>query len=170
MKRRLANGHLSGDEISALLAGLDEQGSREHAQGCEICGAELAKLQAALLLVRDGGRDWAARVATAPVWKAASAWESAPASRWVVFREAWLRPRRLALAGVLLGAMVVVPALRERQFRMESEALRVESTAQISDAALMAQVDLQVSRAVPEPMESLASLLSDRSNGTSATE
>ena len=158
MKRRTVGGHLTGDEISALLAGLDQAGSREHVQACTACGAELAKLQAAVLSIRDTGRDWADRTSSIP--------------RWVVPSElpapAFWNPGRLFAAAAGLLAFAVVPAWFERQaVRVKTPVAAVSGIAvseiavsEITDAALLAQVDLQVSRAVPAPMESLATLAS----------
>jgi len=149
MKRRQADGHLTPDEIAALMAGLDEQGSREHAQGCGRCGAELSALQAAVLSVRDSGRDWAERAAVSPRWSRVSE------SPWSFWSRA-LTPQRLVLASVLVAGLAGMEAWREYRIHADSEA----AAAEVSDAALLAQVDLQISRAVPAEMEPLATLVS----------
>jgi hypothetical protein len=146
MKRRLANGHLTGDEISALMAGLDAPGSREHAQGCSVCGAELAALQSAVLSVRESGRAWATDVAVQParIELSEAAWFEAYLP---TFGQA-----RFALAGVLLAGVLLVPGWHREAAPQPVQTAQLE----ISDSALLAQVDLQVSRAVPETMELLA--------------
>ncbi len=148
MKRRTVGGHLTGDEISALLAGLEVAGSREHAQACAACGAEVAKLQATVLSIRETGRDWALRSAVSPSWEAPS--ELPVAAFW--------NPGRMLAAAALLLAFAILPAWY--QGRVVPVDNPVAVVVEITDAALLAQVDLQVSRAVPAPMESLATLAS----------
>jgi hypothetical protein len=145
------NRHLSSEEICAWLAGDQTPELEQHVLGCEVCHAELAQMGQSLTQFRGAVRDWSEQQYTREA-------TLAPVNAFRHFRWAWV----VMAAGVVISTSVL--------WRGNQPA----AGAPVADAALLAQVDQQVSRAVPSPMEPLMSLVlwdgnSQADNGTVTT-
>ncbi|MDQ1472955.1 MAG: hypothetical protein QOJ99_4435 [Bryobacterales bacterium] len=136
--------HLSDEEISAWVLGERTPMQEAHLAGCRECGIRTGRLQAALSGFRESAIAWAAReqhavpVPTAPRW-----WQ--PRSQWL-------------LAAAALVLMTAVPAYRSYSAHLSAARERTVLDA-AEDTALLNQVDTQISRAVPGPMEPLVPLV-----------
>jgi hypothetical protein len=132
------NRHLSAQDICAWLAGSHTPELQQHVLGCPVCQAELAHLGQALTQFRGTVRDWSERQSTGAV-KLTPSVSTFRHLRWAC---------AVMAASVLLSLSVL---WRGNQ----------PSTGGVpaADAALLAQVDRQVSRAVPSPMEPLMNLV-----------
>lgn len=135
--------HLSQREVSEWIAG--ERGSADaaHVSGCPSCRSELDGLSRTLadfrMAVRETGE------ACSQAAPAAAAFERPGLRLTLVWRS-------LAVAGLTLAALLVVGPESPR-----SDRARPADAA--ADAALMQQVDADVSQAVPDSMEPLLQLL-----------
>ena len=131
--------HLTEADISAWVLG---DRSNPHVTECAECRIEVASMEAALLQFRASAHEVAAR--QTPVVA-----RVAEPQRW------W---PQLAFAAVAVALLLAIPAWQ----RAERERVAKQEAA---DTALLRQVDAEVSRAVPGPMEPLVSLVSwDGSN------
>ena len=137
--------HLSSQEISQWMIGERTPQQEQHVRQCSQCGAELDRLEAALALFRGSVRHWSGRQGRAEPPAIAS---MSPA------RGSRIQPMRWALVAAALLVLAAVPIYRNAQDRQrQAEIAR-------ADALLLEQVDAEVSRAVPRPMEPLAKLVS----------
>lgn len=136
------NQHLSSEQIARWMAGERTPSDEQHAGQCEECGAELARLEAALGLFRGSVREWSEQESGAEpqrVWRV----ERAPrvfVLRWAV----------MVAALLMLVWMPIYQGAKDKQRKAELAR---------ADAALLEQVDAEISRAVPEPMEPLIKLV-----------
>ena len=130
------NRHLSSQDVCAWLAGSQTPELSQHVQGCAACQAELARLGQALTQFRGTVRHWSDEQYARDV-------KLTPVNAFRHFRWAWA----VMAAGVVISVSVL---WRENQ---------PAAGAPAADAALLAQVDRQVSRAVPSPMEPLMNLV-----------
>jgi hypothetical protein len=136
--------HLSDEEISAWILGERTGMQEEHVSGCPECGARTSQLQSALTGFRDSARVWAARRLPAVMIPAAPPWWQ-PRPQWL-----------LAAAALLLVAVAPV----YQSYSAHLNAARERAALEIAeDTALLKQVDTQISRAIPEPMEPLVTLV-----------
>jgi hypothetical protein len=133
------NRHLSSQDVCAWLSGSHTPELQQHVTGCAVCQAELARLGQALTQFRGTVRHWSEQRPSAPVKL------TAPAGAWRQLRWACA-----VMAACLLVSLSVL-------WRTNQPAV---GGATAADAALLAQVDQQVSRAVPSPMEPLMNLVS----------
>ena len=132
------NEHLTEADISAWVMG---DRSNTHVTECAECRIEVAAMEAALLEFRASAHELAA--GQTPVVRVAE-----PRPWWP----------QLALAATAVALLLAIPAWQ----RAERERVAKQEAA---DTALLRQVDAEVSRAVPGPMEPLVSLVSwDGSN------
>jgi len=138
------NRHLSAEEIASWLIGERSPQLERHMSECPACFAEAARMEAALAEFRGAVRDWSEG-------RVCSAWR--PQTRSKTAR--WL----LAAAA---GLLVICGSYWE--FRARQRA----AEAALADALLLEQVDAQISRAVPEPMEPLVQLVSWNTNAVNA--
>ena len=129
--------HLSSQRISQWMMGDRAPEEERHVLACAECAAEVARLEAALAGFRSSVRHW-------------SDLEGALAARHASRRLRW-RPARWALAGLTLLLVATVPIYRS------TRSSRTVGMAP-SDALLLEQVDTEVSRSVPRPMEPLLKL------------
>jgi len=149
------NEHLSSEQISRWMIGERSAQDEEHARECPECAAKVARFESAITLFRQSVQDCGERYARpdiplpAGVRRARRSFAARP-SRWAP----------VAAALVLLAAIPIYTNSRER--RRQAEMAR-------ADAALLEQVDVQISRAVPAPMEPLVSLVSWNTSGASHT-
>ena len=138
--------HLSSREVSQWIIGERTPQQEQHVCQCPECGAELARMEAALGLFRGSVRHWSEGQSRAE----APAIGSILAAR----RGSRIRPMRWALVAATLLVLAAVPIYRNVQERQrQAEIAR-------ADALLLEQVDAEVSRAVPRPMEPLVKLVS----------
>jgi hypothetical protein len=133
------NEHLSPEDISRWFAG--ERGAEvlRHAGECDECSSRLDQMESALAEFRGSVHNWSgAQQASAP----RIAWR--PENRYVA--------RRWILAAVSLLILASAPAYwHSRQQARAAEIARAD--------ALLEQVDAEISRAVPAPMEPLVNLV-----------
>jgi hypothetical protein len=136
--------HLSPEEISRWMMGERTAQDEEHVRDCWTCSAEVNRMETALGLFQRSAKDWSRE--RSPEFR--NVWSIEGARRGV--RTLALR---WALAGLTLLVLAGIPirTLREREQR--------EARANQIDAVLLEQVDAEVSRAVPAPMEPLARLV-----------
>jgi hypothetical protein len=138
--------HLSSRQISQWMIGERTPQQERHVRDCSQCGAELARLEAALALFRGSVRHWSDGQNRAELPPIANI---SPARRGPR-----IRPVRWALVAAALLVLAAVPVYRDAQERQrQAEIAR-------ADARLLEQVDAEVSRAVPRPMEPLVKLVS----------
>ena len=137
--------HLSSREVSQWMIGERTPQQEQHVRQCPECGAEVARMEAALALFRGSVRHWSDGQSRAE-----------PPAVGSILRARGSRalPMRWALAAVALLVLAAVPVYRNVQDRQrQAEDAR-------ADALLLEQVDAEVSRAVPRPMEPLVKLVS----------
>jgi hypothetical protein len=138
--------HLSSQEISQWMIGERTPQQEQHVRQCSECGVELARLEAALTLFRGSVRHFSSRQSHAEPPAIASILPARRGSR--------MQPMRWALVAAALLVLAAVPIYRNAQDRQrQAEIAR-------ADALLLEQVDAEVSRAVPRPMEPLVKLVS----------
>jgi len=138
--------HLSSREVSQWMIGERTPQQEQHVRQCPECGAEVARMEAALALFRGSVRHWSDRQVRVPRPLAPTR-----GSRGYPPRP---RPLRWALVAAALLLLAAIPIYRNVQDRQrQAEMAR-------ADALLLEQVDAEVSRAVPRPMEPLAKLVS----------
>jgi len=141
------NQHLSREQISRWMIGEATALERDHVCGCPDCAATVARMEGAVALFRDAVEECGARYAGSP---------QVPLSAGVrrARRTFAARPSRWAPAAAVLLLLAALPIYtNSRERRREAERAR-------ADAALLEQVDAEISRAVPGPMEPLVKLVS----------
>jgi len=129
------NEHLSPDQISQWMAGQSSPHVLEHGHECPECAAELARLRDLLALFRGSVVQWTA--------ESQAARKPEPARRRLR-----VQPLRWAVSAALLLVVAAIPVYRQRQ-----------SDRAKADELLLEQVDAEVSRTVPSPMEPLTKLI-----------
>ena len=140
------NSHLSEEQISKWVTGERTSPEERHVRECPQCRAEVARFESALVAFGGAVRDWSERQT---VVKPLRDGRHARPFRW-----AWVA------AAVLLVAAAVPIYRIDRQRKAERAR---------ADAALMEQVDREVSRAIATPMEPLAKLMTwDETNDTTS--
>jgi hypothetical protein len=149
------NRHLTEDEVTALVSGVCGEEQLRHHAGCAACRNRTAVLEEALSRFRQSARDWAVNERV-PVMGPASAGRSRAAASFSGAR--WL------FAACALALIAAVPAYNG--YVHQRTAHQAERDA--ADAALLRQVDAEVSRAVPQPMEPLLPLVSWNSGAAPA--
>lgn len=146
------NGHFSSEQISRWKIGDRTAEEQEHSHQCPDCAAKVADLESAVALFRDSVRESGescgcpALPLSSGIRRARRGLRAQP-SRWAP----------VAAVLLLLAAIPIYTNSRER--RRQAEIAR-------ADAALLAQVDAGISRAVPAPMEPLVKLVSWSTNST----
>jgi hypothetical protein len=145
------NRHLSSEQISQWMAGERTPDQEVHLQKCPRCAAELADLEATMRSFGDSVRRWSEQRSGA-----------APQSlRHVLLGHSrTIRPMRWALAVAALLIAVAIPFYRSAMNEQHQQELAK------ADAALLEQIDAEVSRAVPPPMEPLIELVAWDSTNT----
>jgi hypothetical protein len=147
------NQHLSSRQISSWLMGERTPQAEEHVRGCEQCRAEVARAEAALGLFRDSVRGYAGQTIGLYRSPSARAWQTARNDD-LPHKRLRLWPAGLAWAAAIL-TIVAVPLYRGVH---QQRAPQAEAVA--ADALLLEQVDAELSRTVPQPMEPLMKLVS----------
>jgi anti-sigma factor RsiW len=135
--------HLSPRQITGYL--LDEHSPEveQHLEACSACRAEVACLGSSLTGFRDAVTGWS------------EAHDRRPATQHVRGTDSWLTlyGARWALLAVLLCVIVGLPLRRSLNHQSVS-------AVKITDAALLDQIDNELSRAAPHRMEPLLNLVS----------
>jgi hypothetical protein len=137
--------HLSSEQISRWMAGCPTPDEVEHIRECAQCAAEAARLDSLLAKFRSSVVAWSAlhKGAQAPdLWKPLR-------QRGRVARGA-LRWTMAAAVLAIAAALPIYKHLNDRQ--REAEASR-------ADARLWEEVNIQISRPVPSPLEPLMKLV-----------
>ena len=144
------NRHLSSSEISRWMIGEHTPQQEHHVRECPECSAELARLEASLSLFRDSVRQWSDRQSSGSnqgAWKVERT------------RTGFMgQPRLWALVTAMVLMLAVIPIYRDAQHKQR------EAERALADAVLLEQVDDQLSRAVPAPMEPLVAWSSDENS------
>ena len=138
--------HLSSRQISQWMIGERTPQQEQHVRQCSECGAELARLEAALALFRGSVRHWSDQQIRVP--------RPLTPTRRSRGYPARPQPLRWALGAAALLVLAAVPIYRNAQDRQRQAEIAS------ADALLLEQVDAEVSRAVPRPMEPLVKLVS----------
>lgn len=141
------NRHLSSQEVSAWVLGERSPEAEQHVRACPACGAEVARFGDALAHFRSSVHQWSAGSLTQVNWAASE-------------HRAWISFGKLCSALAVLTVCVLLTLLvvsrRERKIVVEAGA----------DAAVLHQVDVELARDVPRPMEPLMKLVSwDENSG-----
>jgi hypothetical protein len=137
--------HLSSEQISRWMAGNRNPADVQHMRKCAQCAAEADRLGALLQEFRSAVVSWSALQEEADV---PNRWQ--PLERRRSFSGSRLR---WTMATAALAIAVAVPIGKNACDRQrEAEAFR-------ADAKLWEQVNTQVSRAVPTPLEPLLKLV-----------
>ena len=149
--------HLTAKEISRWLVEGPEQSADQHVQNCWACQAKLAEAKAPLTAFRTAVVGWSeAQDVVRP--RAALA----KRNQWHGGIQVWL-PATLALAALLLVGFLAGPGLFHGHGTVRQAVVNSPSSTD-SDAALMDQVDTEVSEAVPDAMAPLTDLVAWDSN------
>ncbi len=156
--------HLSAweQEEYVLNRGAGQHGPEvlRHLVECPACSAEVARLEHGVAIFRSAAVEWSSEcLATRP-----QPLQSVPLRRLSITAIRW------AFAAAVPVVLLLLALLPLHLFHLSSSqgtgpAVQI-STAQISDDALLEQVDEQVSVAVPSSMESLTHLVSADNSGT----
>ena len=136
--------HLSGEQISQWMIGERSPQMERHVAECSDCLCRLEQLETTLSQFRGAMRNVSGPAI--PAW-------NEPASRGF-----WFSWRGAVLATALLLLSIAAPVYWASQARERA------ATAARADAQLLEQVDSEISRAVPEPMEPLVNLVTWNSN------
>lgn len=152
------SGHFSSEQVSRWTIGERTDREEEHVRQCPECSAKLAGLDSAIALFRVSVRDCGELYGRPNVFLPSK-------GRRVPFLARPSRWASVAAALLLLAAIPVYTNFRDR--RRAAEMAR--------DAVLLEQVDAEISRAVPAPMEPLVKLVSwnsgaeEQANSTTKT-
>jgi anti-sigma factor RsiW len=139
--------HLSSEQLAEFVAGeRSPQAARQvaqHVQECPACSAEVANFREALGDFRGAVRGWSEDQAR--MVRAIPAGAAEPRS--------WAASHQLAWALLMAAVCIIASFVFPRHAREPGPA---------SDAALLNQVDTQVSRTVPASMEPLVKLVVEK--------
>lgn len=142
------NHHLSTQEISAWLAGERTPEHERHAGECVECRAAIERIEGSLAQFRGVVKEYSGRELS----------QARPLVRPEARQRHGFGMMRLAAAAAMVVALAGVPLyLRDRARERAAEIAR-------QDEALLEQVQTEISRSVPEPMEPLTKLVSWTSN------
>jgi hypothetical protein len=133
--------HLSDEQISAWLAGLETPEQSAHVAECDVCRQEIARRTEPLALFREAVHTVSdQRVPRAIVWSTPKRWHM-PILRW-------------AAGAALAGLMLTAPVMYWNKQTQLREAERARQ-----DAALLESVNSELSRSVPQSLEPLDKLV-----------
>jgi hypothetical protein len=140
--------HFSARQFDECLAGETNLDTNRHLRECTVCRAELARQREPFLNFGHSVRAWTDEQLPA---RARIDWESKPARHWTPFS-------RLSLAVVAVALCLLLAFSLPWSRKIQP----VGPSA--SDAALLSQIDAEVSRSVPGPMEPLTEFVSSDSS------
>lgn len=141
------SGHLSARQIDECMLGQPGVETERHLRECARCQAELARLREAFGAFRHSVHHWTE--AQLPGHSYLD-WTAKPARTWTLFS-------RLSFAVVAVALCLLVA------FSLPWRRTISPATQSAADAALLSQIDAEVSRTVPTPMEPLTKLVSNDS-------
>jgi anti-sigma factor RsiW len=144
--------HLSSRQFDELLVGDAPDKAQRHLRECPFCQKELERLREPFANFRQSVRGWSDEQLPAPL---RIDWHST-ASR------SWMSLSKLSLAAVAVALCLLFAV----SFPSRQKSQPVGPS--VSDAALLSQVDAEVSRSVPGPMEPLTEFLSNDSSKPAA--
>jgi hypothetical protein len=157
-------GHLTAKEISQWLVEGPEQSAAQHVQNCWTCQAKLTEAQQPLTAFRSALVNWSEAQAQVRLSVVPGLAERNERS-WRL--RLWLPAATFALAALLLVGYAKIPALLHSHATGQQQSAAASTSATDSDAALMDQVDTEVSEAVPDAMAPLTDLVSwDSTDGS----
>ena len=133
--------HLSEEQFAAWMAGERTATAVEHVAGCPQCGSQTEAFGVVLRNFRGAADEYASAFKVPVHVPTVRQWWQRGSMNWAV-----------AAAAVMLS--ISVPVWRSHV----TERAAAQAAA---DDALLAQVDTQLSRAVPQTMEPLLTLVSD---------
>ena len=136
--------HLSSEQMSECILGPAGSDAARHLAECPACRAEFATLREAIGEFRGAVRYWSEREAQSVLVVPARTEET---RSWIAAHQLAFA---LALATIFLLASILVPWYQHYQ------------SAAANDAALLNQVDAQVSRTAPSSLEPLMKLVVER--------
>ena len=159
--------HLSAweQEEYILNQGAEQQDPQvlRHLAECVACRAEVARLEHGVAIFRSAAVEWSSQCLAAHSQRL----QSVPLRRLPIIAVRWAFAAAVPLV-LLLLALLPLHLFHLSGPRITHPAVQI-SAAQISDDALLEQVDEQVSVAVPSSMESLTHLVSADSSSGAAT-
>lgn len=157
------SGHLTEKEISQWLVEGPEPSAGQHVENCGTCQAKLTEAQAPLTAFRSALVEWSeAQPAPAMAPQSSAARNE---SSWS--QRLWLPAASFAIAALLLVGYAKLPTLLHGKSSGQPAVATASTTD--SDEALLNQVDIEVSEAVPDSMAPLTDLVSwDSSEGSAA--
>ena len=132
--------HLTSQQVSEWILG---DGSREaelHVRSCSLCQAEISRFEASLKGFRSSVRQWSEE-------------QLPPYSPLQVKRN----PARPWIMGLAWATAAIILCIFLGRFNYRSAP---QPPTEVADTALLAQIDHEVSRTVPDSMESLTQLVS----------
>ena len=149
--------HLSSQQVAEWVGGKRNRKAETHLRDCPACQAEINHFEATLGQFRSSLREWSAEqfnpnVLIGTDWQKSQPKTTLPKLGWA-----------LLLLAVYLAASLLL-------HRSETHQPIVVRVATISDSALLKQVDQDVSRTVPSPMEPLVNLVSWDGSSSQGTE
>jgi hypothetical protein len=152
MNTETKNRHLSADDFSRWLVEGPVAEEETHLEGCGDCQAKLAEAREPLALFRTAVVAWSEGQPAPSLSvedRSAGFWRS-----WVLTN--WMPAASVAFAALVLAVFLSHSSLWNHSGKQQS-AREVPS---VSDAALMDQVDQEVSETVPDAMAPLTDLVS----------
>jgi hypothetical protein len=133
--------HLSDEQISAWLAGLETPQQSAHVEECDVCRQEIARREEPLALFREAVHAVSdQRPPRAIVWSTPHRWHM-PILRW-------------AAGAALAALMLTAPVMYWNKQTQLREAERARQ-----DTALLESVNSELSRSVPQSLEPLDKLV-----------
>ncbi len=145
-------GHLTSKEVARWLVEGPAPDQEEHTRECGSCRATVAEARAPLSAFRSALVEWSEDQAARPLRQS---------TRWEVLRDRmnfmnWVPAFGVAAAVAVLAAFLVRTPMAPKATVQPP----TTQQAQISDTALMEQVDAEVSETVPDAMAPLTDLVS----------
>lgn len=145
------NTHLTSQQISEYILGDRSREAELHIRACSLCQAELNQFENSLKGFRSSVRQWSEQqLSPFPLQVKRN-----PARPWMM---------RLGWAMAVITLCIFLGRLSYRPLPVSKTAATTAA-----DVALLAQIDHEVSRTVPDSMEPLTQLVSWDTNSSAAT-
>jgi hypothetical protein len=160
MTNQTTNGHLTENAISRWLVEGPWREAEEHVRICRGCQASLAEAQEPLIAFRSTLLAWS-EARSARIGSTAKVFEFPSRLNFMN----WLPAFGVALAVAVLAAFLVGSPASHWHHALQQQA----KAPQVSDSALMDQVDEEVSEAVPDAMAPLTDLVAWDSGDNAST-
>jgi hypothetical protein len=135
--------HLSSQQVSEAILGQCGADVEGHLRECSTCSGKVHRLASDLSVFGSVVRSWGDHA-------------SAPVTLTVAAQRGTFSFPKLFSAGAAFAAILIVGLLLEVHDSRPHEAMR---RPEVSDAVLMQQVNSELSRSVPGPMEPLENLM-----------